>query len=152
MGTNATPLNSISDVCTNLLLMKLMASVDVCIVCSLRLKAELRLIALGDIASMSGLADRNETRSESTISDSSLSSGENDQASDDEELQRLLEQRSSSPGLRFSEEKLLNEFRSLYSESINISSLEQSGIQEATEDEKKVHHGPPRVARCRGAN
>ena len=101
---------------------------------------------------MSGLTDRKETRSESTISDSSLSSGENDQASDDEELQKLLEQRSSSPGLRFSEEKLLNEFRSLYSESINISSLEQSGVLEATEDEKKVQHGPPRVAQCRGAN
>ena len=101
---------------------------------------------------MSGLAERKESRSPSTISDSSLSSSENDQASDDEELQRLLEQRSSSPSMKFSEEKLLNEFRTLYSESLNVSSLEQSGLQEATEDEKKVRHWRPRVVLDVGAN
>lgn len=94
---------------------------------------------------MSGSVERKETRSPSTTSDSSLSSGENEQVSDDEEIQQLLEQRSSSPSIRFSEEKLLSEFRSLYSESLNISSLEQSGIQEETEDEKKVSHYCPRV-------
>ena len=109
------------------------------------------IIALGDVT-MSNLAERKESRSPSTISDSSLSSSENDQASDDEELQRLLEQRSSSPSIRFSEEKLLNEFRTLYSESLNISSLEQSGLQETTEDEKKVHHWRPRVVLDIGAN
>ena len=94
---------------------------------------------------MSGLVDRKETCSSSTMSDSSLSSGENEQVSDDEEIQRLLDQRPSSPSIRFSEEKLLNEFRSLYSESLNISSLEQSGVQEETEDEKKVSYFCPRV-------
>ena len=94
---------------------------------------------------MSGLVERKETRSPSTTSDSSLSSGENEQVSDDEEIQQLLEQRSSSPSIRFSEEKLLSEFRSLYSESLNVSSLEQSGIQEETEDEKKVFYYCPRV-------
>ena len=86
-----------------------------------------------------------QTPSPSTISDSSLSSGENEQASDDEELQQLLEQRSSSPSLKVSEERLLNEFRSLYSETLNISSLEQSGIQDETEDDKKVLSYSPRV-------
>ena len=91
------------------------------------------------------MADIRETSSPSTISDSSLSSGENEQMSDDEELKRVLEQRSSSPSLKFSEEKLLSEFRSLYSESLNISSLELSGIQEDTDDDKKVSYYRPRV-------
>lgn len=87
---------------------------------------------------MSGLSERNETPSPSTTSDSSLSSEENDQASDDEELQQLLEQRSSSPSIKLSEEKLLSEFRSLYSETLNASSLEESSLQDDTEDHKKV--------------
>lgn len=94
---------------------------------------------------MSGSAERKETRSPSTTSDSSLSSGDSEQTTDDEELQRVLEQRSSSPSIKFSEEKLLTEFRSLYSESLNVSSLEQSGLQDETEDEKKVFYYCPRV-------
>jgi len=79
-----------------------------------------------------------ETSSPSASSDSSLSSRETEQVSDDEELQKLLEQRSSSPDIKSSEEKLLSEFRSLYSETLNISSLEQNVSQEETEDDKKV--------------
>ena len=82
---------------------------------------------------MSGVPEM-ETRSPSVSSDSSSSSGD-DQMSDSEELQKLLEQRSSSPDIKSSEEKLLGEFRSLYSETLSVSILEQSISQE---DDKKV--------------
>lgn len=84
---------------------------------------------------MSSVPETKETRSPSASSDSSLNSKENEQVSDNEELQKLLEQRSSSPDIKSSEEKLLSEFRSLHSETLSISILEQSISQE---DDKKV--------------
>ena len=88
---------------------------------------------------MSDLAKKKESRSPSMISNSSLSSSENGQASDEEHAPPVR------PSIRYSKEKLLNEFRMLYSESLNISSLEQSGLQEAMDGEKKVPHWRPCV-------
>lgn len=84
---------------------------------------------------MSGVPEMEETRSPSTTSNSSLGTEDSEQVPDDEELQQLLEQRASSPSIKSSEERILNEFRSLYSETLF---LEQSGPQEETEDDKKV--------------
>lgn len=85
---------------------------------------------------MSGVPKNKRPISPQTDSVSSITIEEYDQEYEDEELKQLLDQRPSSPDKVG--EDVLSEFRSLYTETLNITTLDHDGSQEENEDEKKV--------------
>ena len=85
---------------------------------------------------MSGVPKNERPNSPQTDSVSSITIEQYDQEYDDEELKQLLDQRPSSPDK--AGEDVLSEFRSLYTETLSISTLDHDGSQEENEGEKRV--------------
>ncbi|XP_065898660.1 putative leucine-rich repeat-containing protein DDB_G0290503 [Dysidea avara] len=85
---------------------------------------------------MSGVPKNERPNSPQTDSVSSITIEQYDQEYDDEELKQLLDQRPSSPDK--AGEDVLSEFRSLYTETLSISTLDHDGSQEENEGEKRT--------------